>query len=329
MVDTIYAEDEIIGTKKAQEIISKFRHAKVISIERFGEVFNPSNQNFRIQKINPALILARKQKGFVLNAPKGFGIRDQDNYYFSHMYNCLYDCSYCFLQGMYNSANYLVFVNFDDYKHEIEKIIGKDKEKKMTFFTGYDCDSLAMEPVTNFISDFIPFFRQYNNALFEIRTKSINNTVFRKHDALKNCIVAYSLMPETLAQNLDKKAPSVSARIKNMKYIAEKGWSIGLRFDPLIYCNNWQAQYSELFANIFKEIKEESIHSVSLGSLRFPKSFFNKLLQYYPNSEEFSFLRSNDKGIISYDQSIENEMNEYCRSELMKYSDARKFFTCG
>ena len=124
------------------------------------------------------------------------------------MYNCLYDCSYCFLQGMYNSANYLVFVNFDDYKNEIEKIIGKDKEKKMTFFTGYDCDSLAMEPITNFISDFIPFFRQYNNALFEIRTKSINNTVFRKHDALKNCIVAYSLMPETLAQNLDKKAPA-------------------------------------------------------------------------------------------------------------------------
>ena len=88
-----------------------------------------------------------------------------------------------------------------------------------------------------------------------------------------------------------------------------------------------EAQYSELFANIFKEIKEENSFGVFV--VRFPKSFFNKLLQYYPNSEEFSFLRSNDKGIISYDQSIENEMNEYCRSELMKYSDARKFFSCG
>ncbi len=287
MVDTIYVEDEIIGTKKAQEIISKFRHAKVTSIKRFGEVFNPSNQNFRIQKTNPALILAKKQKGFVLDAPKGFGIGDQNNYYFSHMYNCLYDCSYCFLQGMYNSANYLVFVNYHDYQNEIAKTIKKHKEEKITFFTGYDCDPL------------------------------------------ENCIIAYSLMPEALAQILDKKAPSVSARIKNMKYLANKGWRIGLRFDPLIYCNNWKDQYAELFANIFKEIKEENIHSVSLGSLRFPKSFFNKLLQYYPNSEELSFLRSNDKGIISYDQSIENEMNEYCRLELMKYSDARKFFSCG
>ncbi len=216
MVDTIYVEDEVIDTKKAQEIISKFRHAKVTSIKRFGEVFNPSNQNFRIQKTNPALILAKKQKGFVLGAPKGFGIGDQNNYYFSHMYNCLYDCSYCFLQGMYNSANYLVFVNFHDYQNEIEKTIRRHKEKKMTFFTGYDCDSLAMEPITNFINDFIPFFSRYKKALFEIRTKSINNAVFRKHDPLANCIVAYSLMPEALAQILDYKARSVSARIKYM-----------------------------------------------------------------------------------------------------------------
>ena len=25
------------------------------------------------------------------------------------MYNCIYDCRYCFLQGMYNSANFVVF----------------------------------------------------------------------------------------------------------------------------------------------------------------------------------------------------------------------------
>ena len=37
------------------------------------------------------------------------------------MLNCVYDCSYCFLQGMFNSANYLVFVNYEDYFKEIEK----------------------------------------------------------------------------------------------------------------------------------------------------------------------------------------------------------------
>ena len=29
--------------------------------------------------------------------------------------------TYCFLQGMFNSANYLVFVNYEDYFKEIKK----------------------------------------------------------------------------------------------------------------------------------------------------------------------------------------------------------------
>ena len=38
-----------------------------------------------------------------------------------------------FLQGMYNSANYLVFVNYHDYQNEIAKTIKKHKEKKLRF----------------------------------------------------------------------------------------------------------------------------------------------------------------------------------------------------
>ena len=174
MVDTIYAEDEIIGTKKAQEIISKFRHAKVISIKRFGEVFNPSNQNFRIQKINPALILARKQKGFVLNAPEGFGIRDQDNYYFSHMYNCLYDCSYCFLQGMYDSGNLVVFVNEQDMMDAIDARVSdpKDSSKPTVVSISYNTDLLAMENILPLSRRWIDYVRGKKDTIIEIRTKS-------------------------------------------------------------------------------------------------------------------------------------------------------------
>ena len=113
------------GVKKhprTKSILSKFKKARYIEIDRYGEVFNKRNQNFRIQKSNPALILAHKNDGFVLPAPEGFGIGASKNYYFSHMYNCIYDCRYCFLQGMYSSANYVVFVNFEDFDNEIQKI---------------------------------------------------------------------------------------------------------------------------------------------------------------------------------------------------------------
>ena len=76
MVDTIYVEEEVLEHPRAKLIISKFPLARIIEIDRFGEVFNKRNQNFKIQKINPAIILAKKYKKLILPAPDGFGIGD-------------------------------------------------------------------------------------------------------------------------------------------------------------------------------------------------------------------------------------------------------------
>ena len=104
MIDSIFVEREVLDHPIAQKVIRRLKHADVFEIDRYQEMFNRRQQNFRIQKQNPALILARKHDNFVLPAPQGFGLDAQKNYYFSHMYNCIYDCRYCFLQGMYSSA---------------------------------------------------------------------------------------------------------------------------------------------------------------------------------------------------------------------------------
>ncbi len=328
MIDTIYIEKEIESNPKTLQILGKFKSARKISIDRYGEIFNRKNQNFRLQKIKPNLILAKKHKGFVLPTPEGFGIGDQKNFYFSHMYNCLYDCSYCFLQGMYSSANYLIFVNFEDFQKEIQKVMEINKGENLTFFSGYDCDSIAMESVTNFINDFIPFFRGNENALIELRTKSVQTRIFEKLEPISNCIIAYSLMPEDLAKKLDKKAPGVSSRISAMKKLASMGWKIGLRFDPLIFCEDWRKQYQNLFKRIYSEINEDNVHSISLGPLRFPKGYFNKIFGYHRKEEIFSYLNINSKNTVSYDVALENEMNSFCKNELLKFSSKKKVFNC-
>ena len=112
--------------------------------QNYQEVFNLKSQNFRIQKQWPAINLAKKNGRLVLPTPKGFGIGGQQNYYFSHMLNCLYDCRYCFLQGMYPSAHYVIFVNFEDFATEIGILMSEHSGQTCYFFSGYDCDSLAL-----------------------------------------------------------------------------------------------------------------------------------------------------------------------------------------
>ena len=50
------------------------------------------------------------------------------------MLNCIYDCKYCFLQGMFNSANYLVFVNYQDFFLQLMKLLKQILIKKFVFF---------------------------------------------------------------------------------------------------------------------------------------------------------------------------------------------------
>ncbi len=328
MINNIYIENDIIGHPRTKKILSKFKNKNFIKINKYSEVFNIKNQNFRIQKSNPSLILARKHNGFVLPTPKGFGIGNKKNYYFSHMYNCIYDCRYCFLQGMYSSANFVIFVNYEDFFKKISSLVENNKNQNLAFFSGYDCDSLALDNITNFVTDSLEFFKNIPTALIELRTKSTSINPILSFKPIKNCVVAYSLLPEKVSKNLDNKTPNILRRINSLKKLSDNGWKVGLRFDPLIYSNNWKENYKELFDKIFKKVNLHNVHSVSCGPLRFPKKMYTKIFDLYPEEKLFSAFLGTRGGMVSYKEEIEKEMIDFCHQEFSKYLSKSLIFNC-
>ena len=328
MIDTIYIEEEVIDHPRTRKILNFFSKARHISIYRHGELFNKRSQNFRLQKSKPALILAKKHSGHILPTPEGFGVGGTRNFYFAHMSNCLYDCRYCFLQGMYSSANYIVYVNFEDFDLNINKLVNQYPNEKLTFFSGYDCDSLAFEKVTGFAAHILPRFSKYKSSLLEFRTKSVQLAPLTSITPIENCIIAFSLIPSVMSRVLDHKAPSIERRIKAIKSLADKGWKIGLRFDPLIHGCNWQNHYEKLFFDVFSILPESAIHSVTYGALRFPQAMFRKIFKLYPHEPLFSSSLLSRNGITSYKQEIEEEMSEFCYQTFKKYVSDALIFQC-
>ena len=229
---------------------------------------------------------------------------------------------------MYSSANYVIFVNFEDFDISIEKIIENNLDSKVTFFSGYDCDSLALENVTGFAKHILPIFRKYPQIEIEFRTKSIQKEPFLSVKPMPNVILAYSLMPELMSNSLDKKAPSISKRIRVISELASKGWKIGLRFDPLIHGENWKELYQELLENIYNNIFLDNLHSVSFGSLRFPKRMFKDIFKLYPHEPLFTSPLSLNNKMISYDIEIEEEMTSFCKNLSLKYINEDQIFKC-
>jgi len=209
----IYIEKGVRDLPRVHKILEQCPDVPRISCERYTEVFNPKAQNFRLQKRHPALILAKKHLNFVLPAPPGYGFGFGRSYYFSHMLNCPYDCRYCFLQGMYRSAHYVLFVNYEDFEKEIEQTIQSCGDEACTFYSGYDCDSLAFEQYSQFVQAFIPLFKRHPQAVIEHRTKSAQVQRLLKHEAIQNCIIAMSFSPENISEQLEHRVPSLSKRI--------------------------------------------------------------------------------------------------------------------
>ncbi len=328
-MQVIYVEKALREHPRVERILERFQgESHVIECSHYREVFNPKQQNFRLQKKNPALILAAKPSPRVLPTPEGFGIGGVENYYFSHLLNCPYDCRYCFLQAMYQSAHYVLFVNYEDFMQDIEQCLQTPTQSPRYFFSGYDSDSIAYEPVSGFLAEFLPFFARNQAAIFELRTKSANVNALLRFPAQDNVVVAFSVTPETISRKVEHKVPSVVKRIARIAQLAEQGWPIGLRFDPLIYASNFRELYVDLIDTIFSKISPDAIHSVSVGPLRFPTKMYQKLVKLYPEETLLAHPLERRGQQVTYSETYENQMKAIVLTHLKNYLPESLIFEC-
>jgi spore photoproduct lyase len=325
-IDLIYVEEEIADHPRAASILAKLPRAEVVACERHGEIFNRRGQNFRLQKRRPAMILARKRERFILPAPPGYGIGARLNFYFSHMLNCLFDCRYCFLQGMFRSAHYLLFVNYEDFQRAIDDAIEAAGGEPVHFFSGYDCDSLASEPLTGFVDAFLPFFADRPGALLELRTKSAAIDALLRREPSPNVVVAFSFTPEPIRRALESGVPSVGRRLDAMARLAERGWRLGLRFDPLIYTENFRELYRGLLDETFARVPVESLHSISLGPFRLPRGVFKEMARLMPEDRLLAGPLEDRDGLVSYRRDLEEEIVGECSRMILERAPASILF---
>lgn len=322
----VYIEQAIAEHELVQRIISRVSGTPIITIERYGEVFNRAGQNFRIQKRAPALVLAKKHGGTVLPSPEGYGFEQGRGFYFSHMLNCLYDCRYCFLQGMYRSAHYVLFVNYEDFMAGIDAI-ALNHEEGTVFYSGYDCDSLAMEPISAFCESFIPFFANRPKSILEIRTKSTQVRQLLDFQPIDNCVVAMSFTPEAASKRWEHKVPTLSKRLQSMKKLQLAGWKIAVRFEPVIGGAGVESEYDRLFSQTFSALSADELHSVSLGEFRLPVQFHKNLVKLYPDEDLLARQTVQRGGMLSLAAGGE-ALLESLEDRLFSYVDRSLYYRC-
>ncbi|MCB0320264.1 MAG: hypothetical protein KDD60_05005, partial [Bdellovibrionales bacterium] len=167
----IYVERQALEHQRTEDLVkrlSKRETTKIIPITSYTEIFNRNKQNFAIQKDVQKYILALRQEDFLYagsSAAPDFG--NTNFYYNTLVLNCLYNCEYCYLQGMFRSAHLVVFVNNETFLAETEQALQRLGE--MYVCLSYDTDLLAFENLLGYCKEWIEFTRVQTGLTIEIR----------------------------------------------------------------------------------------------------------------------------------------------------------------
>jgi len=320
----IYCEKKIYKRRETQEIINKLKNSNIIMIEHYKDIFCRKNQNNLIQKNSQNLIIAENKGTLVYKgAPVCQNFGNTQFYYTTNIINCLYDCEYCFLQGMYPSSNIVLFVNFEDYKKNIQQMLN---ENILYLCVSFDTDLLAMENLFGLCRKWISFAKENKNLTIEIRTKSSNFNSISDILPSNNVILAWTLSPNKLQQYYEHKTPDIHKRIEAAAKALKSGWKIRLCLDPLIYTMRYKGYYSDLIEYIFKKISPKDINDISLGAFRMPTDYLKKIRRNRKDSLIINYPFEITNGVYHYGEEKEKEITSFVYNKINEYIDKDKIF---
>ena len=319
----IYVEKGIYEHERTKRIISHFENSEIIIINHYKDIFCRPSQNISFQKKQPSLILAKKEGRLIYDGAKVCQSFDNRYFYYtSCIMNCLFDCEYCYLKGMYPSAYITVFVNIEDIFEQIDELL---KKHNAYISVSYDTDILSLEGITGFTKSWCDYVHDKEGLNIEIRTKAAPNISKDKYKVSDNVIFAYTVTPDVI-NNCEHKAPSTEKRLYSALSAKNSGFPVRLCLDPIIAVPNFKESYSRLLKKADEILSLSSLKDISIGTFRISSEYMKKLKKSESNSSIVQYPFDITNGVYHYPKKIEEEMLNFIKKELLKYISEDKIF---
>jgi spore photoproduct lyase len=253
------------------------------------------------------------------------------NYYVVNLSkNCIYDCSYCFLQDFLgNNPMQVAYVNVEDLLEELEEVFTQYPERNFRVGTGELTDSLALDAIVPYTSYLLPFFNRQSNAMLELKTKSDQIANLLNHPDPTNIIVSWSLNPQSIIDLEEKGTPSLVQRLESARACLEKGYRIGFHFDPIILMPGWEEAYQQLVNTVCDALPIAKVEWVSLGSFRYRPNLKTIIKNRHPETRLFTSEHQPSKdGKFRYLRPLRNRAYETIRGYLKSRSEELNIYLC-
>ncbi len=325
-----WVEEDIADDPRSRELCKSAD--KVRLIKHYKDVFNAKGHCFKEEKKSGSFIVAKNKDALVYpGAPFCQSFGNEHFYYASCVKNCIFDCDYCFLQGLYPCGYPVYFVNLEDYFKELDRLLEKFP---VYLCISYDTDLLAMEHRLHYVEKWLSYAQGRPDLKIEIRTKSGNSTLFKQilekkksgvAENYNNIIFAWTISPKEVTEFAEVGLPSVEKRLETLCFAKQAGFPVRLCFDPMIFHPNWKNSYKNLFSDVFSAVNAEDILDASVGVFRISNKLLKRMRDANEDSPVTQFPYITENGACHYGK-LSEEMVTFAKEELRKYLPAEKIY---
>ncbi|MBU1924988.1 MAG: radical SAM protein [Candidatus Omnitrophica bacterium] len=323
--EKIFVEKAVKNSGLLRKFYEKFPEVNIEEISQAWEYVQKNKFNLADLK-KPLVFIVKEEHDFLKPCPCTKGHLGCNYWILNLGFGCPYDCSYCFLQHYSNFPGIMLPANLDDFFNKFDSFYKKIK-RPIRIGTGEFCDSLALDHISEYSTKLIDFFRD-KHVFFELKTKSDNTSGLLETNPTPNCVIAWSLNPQSLIDSEELGAVSLEKRLEAARQVQNHGFSLAFHFDPVIYSENWEKLYQEVIEQLYAKLTSP-FKWISIGTLRGTRKLKDAHELRFPQSNIFcgELFLSEDKK-LRYPKFLRKQIYENMLRWIRKYDQKTPVYLC-
>ena len=318
----IYYEEDSLNYFLGKELIDKYKNMNIPM-----EIISSHNNIESLRKEPNSSFVKLKQYLII-------GTRKTHKYTDNHKVSdflvpytssgCSAMCLYCYLVCNYNKCSYMrLFVNREQMMEKLIKKASSFEDEKV-FEIGSNSDLILENELTHNLEWTINEFTKQKKGKLTFPTKfdMVEPILNLNHDG--RVIARISLNPQHIIQKAEIGTSSLKNRIEAINKLCEAGYPVGILVAPVIFLEDWEKLYTELFEEMASSLSEKAKKNVFFEVIFMTYSYIHDKINNdaFPNTINIfdkNLMTGRGRGKYWYKQFIRDKGEQFFRDKFKYY----------